>query len=168
MKSYIVSFLIITLMAGCEDESSNPRDAIIHPTYQEVILSDTLQSIMKDFVQQNSCKTKYNEIFFDKVNFQLSIITLKSRHAPETDNGLPLYYTKVSDAIFLIYNGMEQYIKSDMKHTRKMEFMSDDFSCPSILWNIVDSAGRIRVIKNGNLPFSPVRDTTFKFATPME
>gem|GEM_PF-2009626 len=169
MKNLCLISYLVCLLGSCNQNPNNPhfdeQSTILHPTYKNVTLHDSLQSVITKFMREETCKSRFNDLFIDKINPVKTVITIKSRHYPAPEAGQPLLYTKIEESIFFIYSGPEQYFKSDMSLTDKNEFTKD--SCTVNFWTIIDSAGYYQIIKRGLLPFSPLNDTTRKFAIPV-
>lgn len=157
-----LAFIVGVLFAyACNQKPENSSP--INRTYQKVVMSDTLQSMMKLFIKESGCNSKYNNIYIDKVREDYSIITLQANHNSDSRYGKALYFTELSGNVFFIYNGMEQYFVSDEKQIANMQIANN--SC-GVFWNIIDSAGTYKIIKNGGIPFFSLPDTTGKFLVP--
>ncbi|WP_207431309.1 hypothetical protein [Sabulibacter ruber] len=148
-------FILITV--GCKENSESNYNNDLE-VISNVITSDKrLKRILDEYIKEIDCGNYTHKIFFDRVRYNQTIITLRSL-SYDTAYILkhkPLLQIKYKDIPFLIFNGMEEYFNGQYDFGEKGKNNIDWFneSHKPMQWTVVDSAGVVKINKEGSLPY---------------
>lgn len=162
MKKYL--FIVLALYFGCEVEQSvptsrnNDNNGNLISLHQPTKFRKDLDSLIREYIQQNNLKHIHGQIYIYRRSPQLSYVLLVSSpyvedyHMNVTMNiGMALFRVKYDDCVFDIFSGWEDKIMLDSSIVPPAYMENRN----QTVWQLVDSTGVFHHQPNHGLPFFP-------------
>lgn len=149
------SFFLILFIAGCEGRPKDDNIDVLEVTLESASVKDKLRDILDIYLKEVKCTECIHEIFFDKVMYNTSILTIRSMVYSKEYllKNKPLMKMMHRNTEFYIYSGIEDYFTGVY---RFKEDSRDKKEMYNVYWTVIDSAGTFNIIKYGPLPFTPI------------
>ncbi|MFC6999969.1 hypothetical protein [Rufibacter roseus] len=155
MKRILLFIILIT--TGCKENNELNNSNDLEITSNAVTSDKRLKYILDEYLKEVDCDNCLHEIFFDRVIYNQTIITLRNLPYDTTYilKQKPLLQLKYKNTPFIIFNGMEDYFNGQYdfgeKGKNKIDWFNESYK--SMQWTIVDSAGIVKINKEGSLPY---------------
>lgn len=141
MNNLIIIISLVFFLCSCK----NPRDEISSENYVE--LSDDLQSVVRKYIDYQSCSNCIYEIYFDKMDpHYYRVIFYKGDNSltveeHERSGKFPILYTSIVGKKIYLFTGGERYFKSSKKAI-KAKIQKNSVSRSFHIWVLSDSLNK--------------------------
>lgn len=162
IKNMLLGVLFCLFFFQCEDKQVKLKQVKL----SSVVLNPTIKLILKEYIKENNSFNCQNQLYIDVQSPIFTVFTLSRRcyHKENLRIKNPLNITYIDGVPFFIFSGIELYasdLDSNIMRVAASDLQNkpcnDTKECYCIFWNIVDSAGHTRVIKEGaGFPFIPL------------
>ncbi len=159
MRDYLkilLASLHLLMLCSCTKNDSQP-DSEVMIVKKNTIFDDKFLSILDQYEESTNCKICINIIYIDKIEPHKTIITIKSIGAnlDYLNNNPPLMYFYHKDIVYFVFTGIEDYFKPINDYSGLFN-IQDNEKCASRTWQVIDSMGGYRILKQIGYPFFPL------------
>lgn len=154
-KILIVSFLLL-MFVSCSKSDWQP-DSEVMIVKENAVFDDNILSILDQYEESTNCISCLNIIYIDKVEPHKTIITIKSIGAnlDYLNNSRPLMYFYHNNIVYFVFTGIEDYLKPIYDYSGVLNLQTNE-KCTSTTWQVIDSIGGYRILKQIGYPFFPL------------